>query len=85
MSKKLVAYFSATGITARVGYTKENLDWMDKSSRSSVEIRNESCRPEIAYKRDNMSEYDMIFVGFPIWLAYHKLIQCTLGCQRVHF
>ena len=104
MSKKLVAYFSATGITARVaenladsvgadffaiipatGYTKENLDWMDKSSRSSVEIRNESCRPEIAYKRDNMSEYDMIFVGFPIWLAYHKLIQCTFGCQRVHF
>ena len=40
---------------------------MDKSSRSSVEMRNESCRPEIAYKRDNMSEYDMIFVGFPIW------------------
>ena len=67
------------------GYTKEDLDWMDKSSRSSVEMSNESCRPEIAYKRDNMSEYDMIFVGFPIWLAYHKLIQCTLGCQRVHF
>ncbi|MGN0265759.1 MAG: flavodoxin [Oliverpabstia sp.] len=86
MSKKLVAYFSATGITARVAenladsigadlfaiipttdYTKEDLDWMDKSSRSSVEMRNESCRPEIAYKRDNMSEYDMIFVGFPIW------------------
>lgn len=63
MSKKLVAYFSATGITARVaenlsdsigadlfaiipttGYTKakEDLDWMDKSSRSSVEMRNES-------------------------------------------
>lgn len=86
MSKKLVAYFSATGITARVaenladsigadlfaiiptiGYTKEDLDWMDKSSRSSVEMSNESCRPEIAYKRDNMLEYDMIFVGFPIW------------------
>lgn len=96
MSKKLVAYFSATGITARVaenladsigadlfaiiptiGYTKEDLDWMDKSSRSSVEMSNESCRPEIAYKRDNMLEYDMIFVGFPIWLAYHNLIQCT--------
>lgn len=43
MSKKLVAYFSATGITARVGYTKEDLDWMEKSFRSSVEIRNESC------------------------------------------
>lgn len=62
MSKKLAAYFSATGITARVaenladsvgadlfaiipttGYTEEDLDRMDKSSRSSVEIRNESC------------------------------------------
>lgn len=86
MSRKLVAYFSATGTTARVAeklsdaigadlfeiapevpYTKEDLDWMNKESRSSIEMRDEKSRPEIAVKRDNMAEYDVIFVGFPIW------------------
>ena len=86
MSRKLVAYFSATGTTARVAeklsdaigadlfeiapevpYTKEDLDWMKKESRSSIEMRDEKSRPEIAVKRDNMAEYDVIFVGFPIW------------------
>ena len=86
MSRKLVAYFSATGTTARVAeklsdaigadlfeiapevpYTNEDLDWMNKESRSSIEMRDEKSRPEIAVKRDNMAEYDVIFVGFPIW------------------
>lgn len=86
MSRKLVAYFSASGITARVAevlsdvicadlfaieskvpYTKADLDWMDKSSRSTIEMKNPASRPEIARKRDNMDEYDTIFVGFPIW------------------
>lgn len=86
MSRKLVAYFSATGTTSRVAeklsdaigadlfeiapevpYTKEDLDWMNKESRSSIEMRDEKSRPEIAVKRDNMAEYDVIFVGFPIW------------------
>ena len=86
MSKKLVAYFSASGVTAGVAeklaeaagadlheikpavpYTKADLDWMNKQSRSSIEMSDLSSRPEISGKVDNMGEYDVIFVGFPIW------------------
>lgn len=86
MSKKLVAYFSASGITAKVAedladaigadifeirpevpYTKADLNWMDKKSRSTIEMSDPTSRPAIAAKRDNMDEYDTIFVGFPIW------------------
>lgn len=86
MSKKLVAYFSASGVTENVAktladaadadlfeikptvpYTKQDLDWMDKKSRSSVEMSDKSSRPEIADKCENMSDYDTVFVGFPIW------------------
>jgi len=86
MSRKLVAYFSASGVTAElaqtlseaigadlyaiepeVSYTKADLNWMDKNSRSSIEMNDPTSRPAIAVKRDNMDEYDTIFVGFPIW------------------
>ena len=86
MSRKLVAYFSASGVTAKlagnlaeaigadvyeirpaVPYTVEDLDWRNKKSRSSVEMANPASRPEISGKRDNMDEYDTVFVGFPIW------------------
>ena len=86
MSKKLVAYFSASGVTAKVAqtlaeaigadifeiapkvpYTEADLNWMDEKARSTIEMKNTSSRPEIESKRDNMSEYDTIFVGFPIW------------------
>lgn len=86
MSKKLVAYFSASGVTAGVAeklaevagadlheikpavpYTKADLDWMNKQSRSSIEMSNLSSRPEISGRVDNMDEYNVIFVGFPIW------------------
>lgn len=86
MSKKLVAYFSASGVTAGVAeklaeaagadlyeikpavpYTKADLDWMNKQSRSSVEMSDLSSRPEISGKVENMDDYDVIFVGFPIW------------------
>ena len=86
MSKKLVAYFSASGVTAKVAqalaeaigadifeiapkvpYTKVDLNWMDEKARSTIEMNDPSSRPEIEAKRDNMSEYDTIFVGFPIW------------------
>ena len=104
MSKVLVAYFSASGVTAKlaerlaeaigadlheiqpeVPYTDADLDWMNKKSRSSVEMNDKSFRPAVANKVENMEQYSVIFTAFPIWLAYHKLIQCTLGCQRVHF
>lgn len=86
MSRKLVAYFSASGVTARVAetlsdaigadlyaiepeipYTKADLDWMDKQSRSTLEMNDPTSRPAIAGKRDNMDDYDTIYVGFPIW------------------
>ena len=86
MSRKLVAYFSASGVTAKVAetlseaigadlyeiepevpYTKEDLDWMDKQSRSTIEMNDPASRPAIAGKRDNMDDYDTVFVGFPVW------------------
>ena len=86
MSRKLVAYFSASGVTAKVAeslseaigadlyeiepevpYTKADLDWMDKQSRSSIEMNNPASRPSIKEMRDNMDDYDTVFVGFPVW------------------
>ena len=54
-------------ITPKQPYTADDLNWMDKQSRSSVEMKDRNCRPAIASKLDNMNEYDVIFVGFPIW------------------
>ena len=86
MSKKLVAYFSASGVSAKVAetlseaigadlyaiepeipYTNADLNWMDKQSRSTLEMKDLSSRPAIKGRCDNMDEYDTIFVGFPIW------------------
>lgn len=87
MSKKiLVAYFSASGVTAKaawklseaiganlheikpeVPYSSADLNWMDKKSRSSVEMNDPSSRPTIAEKLADMEKYDVVFVGFPIW------------------
>ena len=86
MGKSLVAYFSASGVTAKlaaqlaevtgadlfeikpqVPYTDADLNWMDKKSRSSVEMNNPDSRPEIAEKVADMDIYDTIYVGFPIW------------------
>ena len=54
-------------ITPAVPYTRADLDWTDSSSRSSVEMKDASSRPEIAGRVDNMDDYDAVFVGFPIW------------------
>lgn len=86
MSKKLVAYFSASGTTASVAknladaagaalyeikpavpYSKADLNWMDKQSRSSLEMRDKSARPALADNNAAIDAYDTIFVGFPIW------------------
>lgn len=86
MSRKLVAYFSASGVTAKVAetlaeaigadiyeiepevpYTKADLNWMDKKSRSTIEMNDPTSRPAIQGMRDNMEDYDTVFVGFPIW------------------
>ena len=85
MSKILVSYFSASGITKNVAskiaqavdgdlfeiepkdkYTDSDLNWMDKQSRSSIEM-NENIKPEILNKVSNLDDYDTIILGFPIW------------------
>ncbi|AGF55568.1 flavodoxin [Clostridium saccharoperbutylacetonicum] len=48
-------------------YTREDLNWNNKNSRSSIEMNDPNSRPSIAYKVDNFDEYDVVFVGFPIW------------------
>ena len=86
MSKKLVAYFSASGVTAKVAdmladavgadiheirpkvpYTKADLNWTNKKSRSSIEMADKTIRPEIAESNVKIENYDVIFLGFPIW------------------
>lgn len=86
MSKKLVAYFSASGTTAAVAkslskaanadlieikpavpYTRADLNWQDQNSRSSLEMRDKSSRPALADTAADLSDYDTVFVGFPIW------------------
>ena len=54
-------------IKPAVPYTKEDLNWMNKKSRSSVEMNDKSSRPELADKSADISSYDLILVGFPIW------------------
>ena len=54
-------------IKPEVPYTKADLDWMDKKSRSTIEMQDKSSRPAIADKNADISAYDTIFVGFPIW------------------
>lgn len=54
-------------IRPAVEYTPADLDWHDKHSRSSVEMQDPTCRPALAGKVEDISQYDTIFVGFPIW------------------
>jgi flavodoxin len=48
-------------------YTDADLDWQDKQSRSTIEMEDKSSRPAITEKLPNMQEYDVIYIGFPIW------------------
>ena len=54
-------------IKPAVKYTNADLDWMNKSSRSSVEMADHNSRPEIIKDDLSISQYDTIFLGFPIW------------------
>lgn len=84
--KTLIAYFSASGVTARAAremaeaigadlyeirpaqpYTAADLNWMDRHSRSTIEMNDAACRPAIAEPLEHMQQYDTVFIGFPIW------------------
>lgn len=86
MTKSLVAYFSASGVTANVAknlakaakadlyeikpaipYTNADLNWMDRGSRSSVEMRDKASRPEIVDTDAHIEKYDTVYIGFPVW------------------
>lgn len=86
MSKKLVAYFSASGVTGsvaqklaqatgadiyeikpKVPYTRADLNWNDNNARSTVEMRDKKYRPELADKNAKIADYDVVFLGFPVW------------------
>lgn len=86
MSKTLVAFFSASGVTRQVAqklaaaaqadlyeikpavpYTQADLNWRDKSSRSSVEMKNLAIRPQLADTDAKIEQYDRILLGYPIW------------------
>ena len=84
--KKLIAYFSVSGVTKRAAeqlacltgadlyeirpekpYSREDLDWRNKQSRSSLEMMNPSSRPPLAQSVPDVSSYDMVYIGFPVW------------------
>lgn len=86
MSKKLVAFFSASGVTKEVAeeladiagadiyeiepaepYTKADLDWMNEEARSTIEMKDHGSRPAIKDTYANLSAYDTIYIGFPVW------------------
>jgi len=98
MSKKLVAYFSASGTTAAVAktlaeaagadlyeikpqtpYTRADLNWQDKKSRSSVEMNDKSFRPPLADQDAHIEDYDTIFLGYPIWWGQAPKIMYTFA------
>ena len=99
MSKILVTYFSASGVTEKVArdiakavgadlyeiapaqpYTTADLNWMDKKSRSTVEMNDPACRPAIAADVENMAQYDTVFVGFPVWWYRLELVELSIRC-----
>lgn len=100
MSNKLVAYFSASGITAGVAsklseavgadiceikpevpYTKADLNWMNKNSRSSIEMKDLSSRPAMVKQELNLEKYEMIYLGFPIWWYIMRISSLRTLCR----
>lgn len=98
----LVAYFSASGTTAKaakalanavggelyeikpaVPYTNADLNWMDKNSRSSVEMNNIHSRPELADTDAPVAGRDIIFLGFPIWWYMEPALQALVNMGYV--
>ena len=54
-------------IRPQIPYSAADLNWMDKKSRSSVEMNDISSRPALADTAAGIEEYDVIFIGFPVW------------------
>jgi len=54
-------------IKPEVPYTKADLNWMDKNARSTIEMNDPNSRPAIGGRVDNIGQYEVVFIGFPIW------------------
>ena len=86
MSKTVIAYFSASGSTAKLAkalaeaangtlyeirpagpYERKDLNWMDKKSRSTLEMQDPDCRPALADTEAPVAQAEVLFLGFPIW------------------
>ena len=86
MGRTLVAYFSASGSTAKlaktlasaaeaelyeirpaVPYERRDLNWMDKKSRTTLEMQDKNCRPAMADTAAPVADAETVFLGFPIW------------------
>ena len=105
---KLIAYFSASGVTERAArdlasaagaalyriepekpYTAADLNWTDRMSRSSEEMKDPSARPAIKGARPDLSSYGIIYIGFPIWWGVAPRIintfieSCDLKGKRI--
>ena len=84
--KVLVTYFSASGVTAKVGmsladavgapvyeikpaiaYSRADMDWRNQQSRSSVEMKDKNCRPDLADTNAPVADADVVFIGYPVW------------------
>ena len=68
-AQKLAKEFNADlyEITPEQQYTAADLDWRDKNSRSTIEMKDKSSRPAIKGRCENIAEYDVVWIGFPIW------------------
>ena len=99
--KILVAYFSWSGtsqkqaeaVAAQTGgeiyrierETPYSTDYNTVAYGEAKDEADANARPALKDPLASIAEYDKVVLCYPIWLAYHKLIQCTFGCQRVHF
>ena len=78
-AEKLAREFNADlyEITPETPYTAADLDWRDKSSRSTLEMKDKSSRPAIKGVCGNIAQYDTVWIGFPVWWYTHY-------CQHLH-
>lgn len=64
-------------IKPKKAYTSTDIDYGNDNCRASREQSDSSSRPAIKNKVKGMGKYDIVFLAYPIWLAYRNLIQCT--------
>lgn len=69
VAKKIAAATKADiyVIQPKIAYTAEDINWHNKQSRSTVEMKDHKARPQLANKNAKIAKYDVVFLGYPIW------------------